>query len=159
MSKWTQVHGLIKVDTGGRSSHESEYLAKVTITNLPYISGSEGPAKVSVIPSEYYSSTCNFDEFDRMSNLQELFHSYERMNVVLEGYLRDRTFEETLKETSKWLTRLASRLWIVDCLVQVKDDYGKSFIFDSPEYLTDADLKRWELDESPPVIHGGFLRK
>lgn len=91
------------------------------------------------------SSNC--DEFDVPSNLynSRYWRSFEfqpYVIVALEGKLRDREFHRTVYETTRALSRLASRLWMMNCLVRV-DSWNQSYIFDNPKWLLDRELSDW----------------
>ena len=167
---WTYVTGIIKADTYSATDAETMYIAQTVVNHLPKITGSEGNVNIHVYMEDGHNSSSNADEFHNFSNLGEgyfkNFEHQDRVVITLSGYLRDRTFEQTLKETNKFICRLAKRLSIYDCLVKV-DGYDKSYIFDNTDdWLTNlypewneeewSDYLRWvpNRDEDDSLIGG-----
>lgn len=147
MSMWTYVSGVVKVDTFARSDAEAIYLAQTVVNHLPLISGSEGPVRyyLNLLRGACCSSNC--DEFNRRSNLCDdsyygLFESQTDVLITLDGGLRDRTFEETLRETTRTLSRLSTRLGVKECLVSVTDG-DKSYVFHDPDWLISMKTSDW----------------
>lgn len=60
----------------------------------------------------------------------------------MSGALRDADFEHALRDTTRMLARLSSRLWVANCLVSVSSD-GKQFIFNKPEWILDREAIGW----------------
>ncbi len=148
MSYWTYVTGVIEVDTCARSDAEAMYLAQTVVNHLPRITGSERNAEFHFSRPDGYCSSSNVDEFDKPSNLYDdrhfrMFTTQEKILITVHGNLRDRTFKATLRETTKMLARLSSRLWVRECLVRVRSDMGETFIFDNPEWVRNRDLTNW----------------
>lgn len=149
MSDWTYVNGIIQVDTMAKTTAQAIFIANTVIDHLPAITGSEGDVSYYTISPKGYNCSSNADEFNQFSNLKyrnynRLFNYKSNVLIVLNGQLRDRSFDKTLKETSKVLSRLSVRLYIVECLVSVCS-YGKNFVFNNPDYLT-RDLSNSEDD-------------
>ncbi len=148
MSSWTYVTGIVEVDTFARSDAEAMYLAQTVINHLPRVTGSERNVEFHLSrPNRYYSSS-SVDEFDQSSNLYDdpcyrMFDTQPRILIAVHGALRDRMFVQTLRETTKMLARLSSRLWVRDCLIRVTSGMGQSFIFDSPEWILDREITDW----------------
>lgn len=148
MSCWTYVSGVIEVDTFARSDAEAIYLAQTVVNHLPRITGSERNVEYHLSrPSGYYVSS-NVDEFDQHSNLYDdrhfrMFTTQDRILITIHGNLRDRMFKQTLRETTKMLSRLSSRLWVLNCLVRVKSDMDETFIFDNPEWVRCREITDW----------------
>ena len=148
MSYWTYVMGVIEVDTCARSDAEAMYLAQTVVSHLPRITGSERNAEFYFSrPNEYYSSS-TVDEFNRPSNLYDdryfrMFTTQEKVLITIHGNLRDRTFKETLREATRMLARLSSRLWVRECLVRVRSDMGETFVFDNPKWLCEREITDW----------------
>lgn len=151
MSYWTYVRGVIEVDTCAETDPEAMFMAQSVVNHLPRITGSEGDANIYCIRPVGHNVSSNWDEFDVPSNLYtpgSYFHSFEtqtRILIVISGNLRDRKFHETIRETTKFLNRLGSRLSIDHCLVSV-GTYEKSYVFNDPKYLHDIDLSDWAFD-------------
>lgn len=153
MSRWTYVNGIIKVDTMSRSSAESMYKAQTVVNHLPRITGSERCVQYYLNLVNGHNFSSNTDEFDNFSNLynSDYFNSFETQTYVLiamDGSLRDREFKQTLFETTRALSRLASRLWIDICLVSVRGDAwsGKEYVFNNPKWLRDMEHNHWAED-------------
>lgn len=148
MSQWTYVNGVIKVDTFSRSSAETLYLVQTVVNHLPAISGSEGDVQYYITIENGYNTSSNVDEFNNFSNLgngwtgRRLFEYQSCALITMSGALRDRTFEETLRETTKALARLSSRLFVDECIVLVRS-YWNSFVFDNPKWMKDMDVSDW----------------
>ena len=141
MSQWTQVSGVIHIDTFARSTAEAMYLARTIIGNLPRVTGSERDVQFHLNVPEgatYWSGT---DEFGRDSNLyndpsgEPWFATQPNIVATIHGNLRDRTFRETLREVTIMLNRLSARLYVDRCIISVKGQ-GRTFIFDSPVWLS-----------------------
>lgn len=150
MSHWTKVHGVIEVDTFSRSSAEAMYLAQTVVNHLPRVTGSEGDVEyyLNLVHGSNTSSNC--DEFDQRSNLCNgaHFRVFEYQSCVLitiDGYLRDREFDQTLRETVKALARLSSRLWVKRCVVSVSD-WVRRFVFDDPHWVIAREQTSWARD-------------
>ena len=126
MSMWTYVSGTIQVHVEGRTQPEIEYVLKTVLEHLPKVTGSEEDMRVYINRRDGYNMSSSHDEFGQQSNLENGFRGgFETQSIyflTVDGTLRDRTFEETLKEFSKWLTRLSRRIWVCDVLAEVSGD-------------------------------------
>lgn len=71
------------------------------------------------------------------------FNTQERVLITVKGNLRDRLFKQTLKETTKMLARLSSRLWVLNCLVRVRSDMDETFIFNNPKWVYKREITDW----------------
>lgn len=161
MSYWTFVSGVIEVHPMGRTQHEMRYVLETILDHLPNVTGSERDMHVHVVQCAGHNSSCLHDEFgvwagytnhaDRNGWISE----QGRYLLVLEGSLRDRMFEQTLREVTKWLTRLAKRCWVHDVFVRV-EGRDQSYIFNDSNSWYDmfesepawADYLMWDTDES-----------
>lgn len=149
MSQWTYVNGVIKVDTFSRSSAETLYLVQTVVDHLPVISGSERNVEYYINLAKSMETSSSVDEFNNFSNLYNdrhfrCFNWQTYALIALNGYLRDRDFETTLRETTRMLARLSSRLWVDECLVSVRDGYNcNSFVFNNPNWIKDMDRSDW----------------
>lgn len=140
LSSWTYINGVIQVSPFGRCQAEKRYILDMVLSHLPKVSGSERDMNVYVIQKEGYNLSSTHDEFGQWSNLgnghswygRRDFNTQDNYLIVVNGSLRDRIFEETLKEFNKWLCRLAKRIYVDEILVEVKA-YGKSYIFKNHE--------------------------
>ena len=111
MSWWTTVTGLVAVQVPGRTDKEKEYVLDSVLRHLPLIAGSEGPCHTHYVKAYGYTWSNNFDEFGNSSNLLPNQYNMpskygnlkgqDKYFVVIEGNLRDRTFEQTIQETCR----------------------------------------------------------
>ena len=141
MSSWTYVSGLIEADTCAQTDAEAIFKAQTVVEHLPRITGSEDAAHFVVVPMPGWHNQSNgLDELGHFSDLGDKhysgrwnpFHSQSGVFLALHGSLRDRWFEQTLHETTKCLSRLASRL--------------QSDAESWNEYGTDDRFQEWQLD-------------
>lgn len=149
MSYWTYVNGIIKVDTFALSDAEAMYKAQTVINHLPQITGSEGPAHVYCIRPFGSNWSSTTDEFGKETNLytDHQFKTFEYQSdiiIALNGDLRDRRFDQTLRETTEWIARLSSRLGVYNCLISVESSHEhKKFIFHNPDWVINRDIGEW----------------
>lgn len=151
MSMWTYVRGVILADAYAGYTPAALYQAQLVVDHLPRITGSEGPVQFYVTSRRGYNTAMGCDEFGQNSNLGEgrrgdWFRSQSEVLITLCGNLRDRTFGQTLRETTRALTRLASRLDVYTCLVSVVSDCNQKFLFDNPEWIRWMPRSDWLSD-------------
>ena len=141
MSSWTYINGVITVYPLGRTQAEKRYILDTVLSHLPKVTGSERDMNTYVIQKNGYNSSCSHDEFGQYSNLgngykwnsgHPSFETQDNYMIIVDAALRDREFEETLKEFTNWLCRLSKRVGIEDILVRVKG-YDKEYIFKDRE--------------------------
>lgn len=145
MSRWTNVTGMIAVQVPGRTDKEKEYILDSVLRHLPLITGSEGPCHALYVKAHGYIWSSSCDEFNNYSNLlpnrygtpsrHGKLTGQDKYFVVLEGNLRDRTFEQTVRETCRWLCRLSSRLFVSYCNVDVFGELGRTYSFNKVRWL------------------------
>ena len=153
MSNWTHIQGVIEVSPAGRTIHECEYILKTVLDHLPVVTGSERDMSIHIVRKDGTSGSSSHDEFGMRTNNAISYYGNKRTRIygsyptsdeyllVVEASLRDRVFEETKKEFTKWLTRLAKRVFVYRVLVRLWEGYGKEMIINS---------EKWEdLYESP----------
>lgn len=141
MSYWTYVIGAIEVDAWGDTNIEKEYNLKTVLSHLPIVTGSERDMKVFINMGSVRSS-CNFDERGN-SRTEQLKRNRNECNsyiITLQGSLRDSYFDETLRELTKFLTRLGKYVFTRDISVIVHSDMGESYIFNDPNLLNNMEL-------------------
>ncbi len=137
MSSWTYVAGMVEVCVLGRTQAEMLYTFQTTLEHLPQISGSERNAAFHIIQCAGTNTSSNLDEFGNPSNLLpcgafgKLLKTQTQYYVVIEGSLRDRTFEETYRETVEWLCRLSKRCQVCDVLIRVRSQSKRQLIDDN----------------------------
>ena len=123
MSSWTYISGMVSVIPPGSGQHAKTFVINEVLDHLPLVPGSEGPMTWHVVQRDGYSSWSNLDEFGMVSNLDRYgrygFETQDLYFVLLEGYLRDTYYEDTLRAFVKWLGRLSKRVQIADMLVRV----------------------------------------
>lgn len=142
MSDWTYIHGTILVDPLARTQPEGQYIIDTVLAHLPVISGSEEDMYTHVVRSQRYDSWQGTDEFGEFTN--NLFDNYGKKSlknggikmqthyiIVVEGYLRDRCFDDIYKRFIKWLCRLSKRLCVENVLVNIRDYYKQTTIIDA----------------------------
>ena len=131
MSLWTHVFGLIEVNSYEDSPARSRCAVEVVLEHQPKVTGSEGDMHTALLatPGSYDWSSCNeFGEW-REGGIK-IPNQYL---IILSGDLRDRTFEQTKRELTKWFVRLSKRLWVRKILVRLDGDCGESLVFDDAE--------------------------
>lgn len=138
MSHWTYVRGSVVVSPMGRTQPEKRYILDTVLDHLPRVTGSEGDMDVYVIQKSGHDSSCSCDEFGmNTNNLESIYggksdrgwlNVQSRYILVVDGSLRDRTFEETKREFLKWLCRLAKRVTVDKILVTVESQDGEMLI-------------------------------
>lgn len=118
MSAWTYITGVITVFPMGRTQPEKRYILDTILEHMPRVTGSEQDMHVHVIQKHGYNCSSSHNEFgERIPwNRNE---TQDKYFVIIEASLRDRYFEETLKELNKWLNRLAKRAGIEELLVKL----------------------------------------
>lgn len=140
MSYWTYINGTITVDAIGRTQAEKEYILRTVLDHLPLVTGSEEDMNVYLIQANGHDCSRSVDEFENHSN--QLVDSYDAHSqkygwlktqskyiIVVNGALRDRTFDTTFAEFNKWLCRLAKRARIDKVLVELTGE-DRIYVFD-----------------------------
>lgn len=139
MSAWTYICGTIRANILGATQAEKTYYLETVLKHLPLVSGSEGNMKPYVVLEHGYNGASNVDEFDNLSNLGEgYWNDFETQSnylIVLSARLRDREFEQTMREFSKWFYRLAKRVWIDEALVRVSSSFGQEYLYKGENYI------------------------
>lgn len=142
MSYWTYVTGVITVEPMGRTQPEKRYILETVLEHLPKVTGSERDMHINVIQNYGHDESGNRNEFG------EWVHggSYEtqcKYMIVLEASLRDRMFDETLRELNKWLNRLAKRVYVNDILVKLRGQEKELIISDPEPYKQMEEGPSW----------------
>lgn len=154
---YTNVYGVITVDTFGRSDAESMYIAQTVVSHLPkppYIPELSNGIKYYLNLDENFPNTSNCDEFFRRSNLgikkhgTYYFTHNSLVTITINGLINYLPFAEGIKEITKILSRLSSRLLVLECIVCIegenpRNEQRKQFIFNNPEWITDRDDSNW----------------
>ena len=118
MSCWTHVTGVITVEPFGRTQHEKRYILDTIIDHLPKVSGSERNMNIYTMQKKGRNSSCTHNEFGECVK-GEFSECQSKYSVIIEGDLRDRFFDDTLKELSNFLNRLAKRVQVYDILIKL----------------------------------------
>ena len=94
---------------------------------------------VYIVNKKGYNSSCSHDEFGQSSNLLLNRHGKHSSDgwlqvqneylLVIDADLRDRYFEETVKDFQKWLCRLSKRIMIENILVNISGGFGNNQLF------------------------------
>jgi len=138
VSSWTYVKGAVEVSVPGRTQAQIRYVLESVLDHLPRVTGSEGDMNVYISREAGHNCSMPCDEFGlETNNLRDLYGNKTRERgwletqgmymLTVEGNLRDREFEETKREFSRWLCRLAKRLNVYSVVVKIWG-YGKSLV-------------------------------
>lgn len=158
MSWWTHIRGTVMASPMGRSQPEKRYILDTVLEHLPRVTGSEGDMDVHVIQRTGHDMSTSHDEFGmRTNNLTDPLYggkSYKngwhevqtQYILVLDGDLRDRSFEETKRDLMKWLCRLAKRVTVYEILVELTGDYDRRML------ISDDTYKFWNMHEDPSWV-------
>lgn len=119
MSAWTYITGIITVFPMGRTQPEKRYILDTILEHMPRVTGSEQDMHVHVIQKHGYNCSSSHNEFGERIPWNEN-KTQDKYFIVIEASLRDRYFEETLRELNKWLNRLAKRAGIEELLVKIE---------------------------------------
>ena len=147
MSMWTYIDGVIDVTPMGNTTPHKRYVLETVLNHLPRVTGSEGDMEVYIVEERGHNSSCTHDEFGQWMGPRgfrcNLLYTQNNFMVVIKGRLRDRVFDETVRELSKWLNRLAKRVDVNDILVSVKAYDQKLIISDAEPYMQMNEWPSW----------------
>lgn len=118
MSRWTYITGVITVSPMGRTQPEKRYILDTVLEHQPRVTGSEEDMHVHVAQKHGYNCSSSHNEFGEWIPWKKN-RTQDDYFVIIEAALRDRYFEETLRELNKWLNRLAKRAGIQDLMVKL----------------------------------------
>lgn len=118
MSSWTYITGVITVSPMGRTQPEKRYILDTVLEHQPRVTGSEEDMHVHVVQKHGYNCSSSHNEFGEWIPWKKN-RTQDDYFVIIEAALRDRYFEETLRELNKWLNRLAKRAGIQDLMVKL----------------------------------------
>lgn len=129
MSNWTYVRGQVIVSPIGRTQLEKEYILKTVLNHLPFVTGSEKDMDVYVNQIAHHDFSSSHDEFGMRTDKAISYYGYHDRHgmfrtssyyiLSLHGNLRDRTYEETVKDVVRWISRLSKRCMVSSILVSV----------------------------------------
>lgn len=146
MSYWTYISGVITVVPMGRTQPEKRYILDTVLEHLPKVTGSEVNMNTYVLQEKGMNGSCNYNEFFEWAGNDELHPIQDNYMIILEGSLRDRMFEETLRELNSFLNRLAKRVMVDDILVKLKGS-DRSIVISNPKPYR-------EMEEGPSWFNG-----
>ena len=156
MSAWTHITGIIRVCPMGRTNPEMRYILETVLAHLPNVTGSEEDMSVTIVPIPGHDSSSNRDEYGQRSNkLVDRYgcHSNRgwmevqtQYDLVLQANLRDRVVDETVREFTHWLTRLAKRVMVHQVFVRI---YGDTPNWDVKEVILKDHDAWFEMFEPP----------
>lgn len=143
MSFWTHINGTITINAIGRTQPEKKYILDTVLAHLPLVTGSEDDMHTYLIQADGNNCSCNTNEFNIFTNyltdsygrrhkcgpLSGGLKTQDRYILVVNGDFRDRVFNETFREFTKWICRLAKRADIEDVLVKLTSDDRCEYIF------------------------------
>ena len=129
MAVWSYVYGTIPIDAAGRDDVDTDYRVSRVIGSLPPVTGSEYNMSMHVVKPSVPDSWINADVYLNPLDANKCpsgnrEDTSQRM-LLVEGKLRDRTFDETNRAFVGWLSRLANRCMVDDILVTIHDDIGR----------------------------------
>ena len=152
MSSWTYITGIITVSPMGRTQPEKRYILDTVLEHLPRVTGSEQDMHIHVIQKHGYNCSSSHNEFGERIPWNDN-RTQSNYFVIVEGALRDRHFEETLRELNKWLNRLAKRAGIQDLMVKLTGydsnwKWRELIISNSEPYEKMAEWPSWVPEKS-----------
>jgi hypothetical protein len=131
---YTYVFATIKANTFGRTNEESLYIAQTVVNHLPKIVGEEHNADIYVNLAQGYYDFSSHDEFGKYSNLgnynfinNKRYDFKYQSDVIISvcGNLRFRTFDETLRDSIRFMNRLSKRLIIEGGVFKITNYYNQ----------------------------------
>lgn len=140
MSYWTYISGIITVHSHGDTQAQKRYIIDTVLDHLPRVSGSEEDMNVHVIQASGHNESCSANEFGETlfwrnrANSDGWMRTQSQYFILIEANLRDRMFDETKRELSKWLCRLAKRIWVRDILVRLEGQDRELIIKEAEPY-------------------------
>ena len=166
MSCLTEIRGTIKVEPFGRTQEEMEFILKTVLNHLPLVRGSEGRMNTHIIQATGHNSSSNYDEFG-FRTIRVRKDDFELQSVyfiLLEGHLRDTTYDSLYKPFMKWLTRLAKRVYVYNVDVVFEDFTGSHRIeyddlrdiFDEYSWISEVTSTNWVERIIPPYCDEGL---
>lgn len=160
MSQWTYINGTITVSPMGRTQAEKKYILDTVLEHLPLVTGSEENMNVYIIQKNGYNISSSCDEFDCCTNnlvdrygnknrKQGWLRTQDEYILVIDGSLRDRTFNQTLLEFNKYLCRLAKRISVENVLVEINEWDKKILVTNDNDVYSDMfEYPSWIDDKS-----------
>ena len=152
MSSWTYITGIITVSPMGRTQPEKRYILDTILEHMPRVTGSEEDMHVHVIQKHGHDCSSSHNEFGEWIPWKKN-RTQSDYFIIIEAALRDRYFEETLRELNKWLNRLAKRAGIWGLMVKLtgydsKQERRELIISNSEPYEKMAEWPSWITEKS-----------
>lgn len=158
MSYWTYINGVITVSPMGRTQAEKRYVLETVLDHLPIVTGSERNMDVYIIQKNGESTISSCDEFGfTTNNLTDRggfktrdgwLRCQDEYILVVNGSLRDRDFERTFREFTKWLCRLSKRVIVKNILVDIDSDFDGFLFKDRKPYYEMFETPSWVDEDS-----------
>ena len=148
MSRWMNISGVIDVTpVSGFTPRQERYVLETILDHLPVVSGSESDMTAHVVRKTGLSHDTDFDELGYwVNNRPRKRDGNGGWLILVHGELRDSTFDETKREFTKWLFRLARNVIICSIFVRVYEGYGslrgRTIVFDDEKPLDLVDSKK-----------------
>ena len=142
MSYWTHIIGAVIVEPLGETQPQRRYIVDTVLAHLPLVTGSERNMYTHVIQRGGYREWHSHDEFDVYSQQAQKKSGIELQPeyiIIVEGDFRDRKHNQTVREFTNWLCRLAKRIEIKDVFVKISssDKRDPCIIINANEVFTD----------------------
>lgn len=160
MSNWTYISGVVEVSPRGRTKAEKRYILETILAHLPKVTGSDENMESYIIQKDGYDEIHSCDAFGQWimlpNNKYGIFVLESDYLIVVSGKLRGRVLDETKREFTKWLCRLAKRIPISEISVDIRDDFDRHFTlnnyvpwYDMNEFIYDwCEFLMWDQAES-----------
>ena len=150
MSYWTHILGTVTIDPMGETQAEKRYMVETALAHLPLVTGTEDNMFTHVIQRGGINEWHSHDEFSQYSQQAQKRFSKRGIEVqseyiiVVEGDLRDRKQNETVREFTNWLCRLSKRIMVEGVTVSISSSDK-----DTPCIITDENGMFHDMYEKP----------
>lgn len=149
MSNWTYISGVIEVSPRGRTKAEKRYILETILAHLPKVTGSDENMESYIIQKDGYDEIHSCDAFGQWimlpNNRYGIWALESDYLIVVSGKLRGRVLNETKRDFTKWLCRLAKRIPISEISVDIRDDFDRHFTLNDyvPWYDMNEFIHNW----------------
>lgn len=136
MSIWAHLSGIINVDVTGRTQEEATYILHTVLKHLPRVGDDCLDSVMNVYPIQQggYNMTYFHNEFGQRTKECRKHSRYMQSKyiIVVSGDFRYSNKTQIIREFSRWLNRLAKRIFVDEVLVKVTDDVSEEpFVFEN----------------------------
>lgn len=156
MSFWTYIRGSMVVSPLGSTQPEKRYILDTVLNHLPRVTGSEGDMDVYVVEKRGTNSSRSHNEFEEYMGHRgfrdDRMRTQDEYILVVDGNLRDRNYEQTVREFMKWVTRLAKRVGINSISVNIR---GHDMSFNHRELVLHDENPFRQMEEPPSWCNDG----